>query len=245
MTPARSRTAVTATALAAGLVGLLLVLVTWAAAIGPDDLLRGDGPATTPREAVVSDSPSPSDDSPEMGEDSRDYLPDPPADASLLGVVVFTLGVLALLAVLVVGSRLLLRRLRRWLAERDPAEPDPEAVEMAVLTPAQAAEELARAADHAQEHLGEGSPRNAIVACWTRFEQDAARAGLRRQEWETPAELVLRFFDAVDADAAAVQRLAVLYREARFSDHEVGEPERRAAAEALEAITTSLRQVTP
>lgn len=224
---------------------LLLVLVTWAAAIGPDDLVRGDGPATTPRDSVVSDSPSPTESPFALGDDSRDMLPDPPPESSLVGVVVFTLGVLALLAGGVLLLRWLHARLRRWLADRDPAEPDPGAVDIEPLTPARAAEALAQASEVARERLGSGTPRNAIVECWSRFEQDAARAGLERHQWETSAELVLRFFDVVDADADAVQRLAVLYREARFSDHEVGEAERRAAAGALATIAASLRRVAP
>ena len=42
--------------------------------------------------------------------------------------------------------------------------------------------------------------------------------------------------DLVDADPAAVSRLAGLYREARFSEHELTEADRPAALEALDAI---------
>jgi hypothetical protein len=46
--------------------------------------------------------------------------------------------------------------------------------------------------------------------------------------------------DRAGADSAAVTRLAELYREARFSEHELGEPDRQAALAALTTIRGSL-----
>jgi hypothetical protein len=46
--------------------------------------------------------------------------------------------------------------------------------------------------------------------------------------------------DAGGADADAVARLEALYREARFSEHEIHESHRQAAIEALRAIHTSI-----
>ncbi len=48
-----------------------------------------------------------------------------------------------------------------------------------------------------------------------------------RQPWETSSEFTLRLLDRVSADDAAVSRLEGLYREARFSDHEIDESRRR------------------
>ncbi|HQR27809.1 MAG TPA: DUF4129 domain-containing protein [Nocardioides sp.] len=84
--------------------------------------------------------------------------------------------------------------------------------------------------------LEEGAPRNAIVACWHRFEQQAALAGVRRRPAETSSEFTLRVLDLVDADPAAVTTLAGLYREARFSGHPMGEDHRRRALAALDAV---------
>jgi hypothetical protein len=61
-----------------------------------------------------------------------------------------------------------------------------------------------------------------------------------RQPWETSSEFILRLLDAVSADAAAVTRLELLYREARFSTHQIDEVRREAAVEALDAIHASL-----
>ena len=86
-----------------------------------------------------------------------------------------------------------------------------------------------------------GEPRNAIVACWHRFELQATRGGVRRKPWQTTSEFVLGVLDLVGADRGAVGRLADLYREARFSDHPMTDEHRRAALEALEEIHRSLR----
>ena len=64
----------------------------------------------------------------------------------------------------------------------------------------------------------------------------AERAGLGRRPSETSSELALRMLDVADVDRAAVTRLLGLYREARFSPHEVGEDDRRAALDALARI---------
>ena len=78
------------------------------------------------------------------------------------------------------------------------------------------------------------------MRCWHRFERQAAAAGLVRQDWETSAEFTLRVLDLVDADSALVARLGALYREARFSDHPLGEAERAEALAALDAIHARL-----
>jgi len=89
--------------------------------------------------------------------------------------------------------------------------------------------------------LRTGEPRNAIVACWTRLEDDVAAAGLPPLASETSAELTARVLDAALADRAAVLDLADRYREARFSEHPIGERERELALETLGRIHASLR----
>jgi hypothetical protein len=115
-------------------------------------------------------------------------------------------------------------------------------VEFEVLpgTPEQAAEEIVRDADQQLALLREGSPRNGIVACWHRFEVQAEAVGIGREPWETSAEFTLRVLDLVSADERAVADLSVLYREARFSDHDLGEQARSSAVDAVERIHRSL-----
>jgi hypothetical protein len=95
--------------------------------------------------------------------------------------------------------------------------------------------EAARAA------LAEGSPRNAIVACWMQLELAAAAAGLPRGAAETSAEYVERVVAASSVDPAPIRELAALYREARFSRHELGDDHRTRALAALNRVETVLR----
>lgn len=88
--------------------------------------------------------------------------------------------------------------------------------------------------------LRTGEARNAIVSCWERFESQAERVGLPRYEWEASSEFTQRLLELVSADRDGVRTLEALYREARFSDHEVGEPQREAAIAALQRIHLSL-----
>jgi hypothetical protein len=125
------------------------------------------------------------------------------------------------------------RRRRRRRAGSGAEEPD-----FAVVQPARAvAEQMLRDAEAQREELATGgTPRNAVVACWHRFETQAAAAGVPRRPWETSSEYTMRVLDLVDAHQPAVSRLGGLYREARFSEHELTEEHRREALAALDAI---------
>ncbi|QCW50304.1 DUF4129 domain-containing protein [Nocardioides dongxiaopingii] len=218
-----------------GAAGVVLVLLVglWAATAGPDDAFRSDGPdpdritTSSPTEPPSTSASAP----PEADDDGA--LDD--SDAGWLGVVLG--GVIFLAAALVVLAALALaqgglRRLREP-ARRDRRPDDDD--ETGDLTVVEAITEDAAA----QEEIlaaGGTTPRNAIVECWHRFEAQADRAGIPREPWETSSEFTLRLLDLAGADGRAVARLAELYREARFSEHEVGEEHRAAALEALRRI---------
>jgi hypothetical protein len=89
--------------------------------------------------------------------------------------------------------------------------------------------------------LAHGEPRNAIVACWLRLEDDVAAAGWPRHVAETSAEYTARVLAAAGLDGEAVTALAALYREARFSSHPLSEDDRNRAAAALRTVHESLR----
>ena len=76
--------------------------------------------------------------------------------------------------------------------------------------------------------------------CWHRLEELAGEAGLGRKAWETPGEFALRLLTTVEADEDAAYRLTLLYREARFSHHELDESARDEALEALATIHLGL-----
>jgi hypothetical protein len=235
-----TRAPVTAVAAAVGGVLLVAVLVTWAASIGPRGVLTGEGPEAqrlTPTQTTSLDAPT--GDSVEEVQDrlAEKYAGDHP----ILRAIALVLEVLAGVVVLVV-----MYRIGRWAwqtydARRRP-DPPPEDIEFDVLEgPRRLVEEITRdASEQRRVLLEEGSPRNAIVECWHRFEQQAAGAGLERHPWETSSEFTLRMLDLVSADAHAVAELAVLYREARFSTHTLDEATRQRAVADLDAIHAGL-----
>ncbi|HEU4811953.1 MAG TPA: DUF4129 domain-containing protein [Nocardioides sp.] len=234
------RESTTAVVAVLGAVLAIAFLGTWAASIGPGDVLTGDGPAT--HRASPSESPTPSDSGSPTARrtDAEGQRPEPSGDHPVVRALL-TVGEVALAALWLY----LMYRLLRWLWERWTLRrrPDPRPAEVAfdVLEVAhRVAEEIHRDAARQRELLLGGSPRNAIVECWHRFEQQAETAGLPRKQWETSSEFTLRMLDLVSANSPAVERLAVLYREARFSDHPVGEHDRAAALADLDAIHAAL-----
>ena len=96
--------------------------------------------------------------------------------------------------------------------------------------------------DAARIALAGGSPRNAIVACWMQLEDDAAAAGLPRAAAETSAEYVERVVAASSVDPAPIRELAALYREARFSRHELLDDHRTRALAAMNRVEAALRR---
>ena len=95
--------------------------------------------------------------------------------------------------------------------------------------------------DSARAALSGGTPRNAIVACWMQLESDAGAAGLPRLAAETPAEYVERVVVASSVDPEPIGELAALFREARFSRHELGDAHRKRAFAALDRVASTLR----
>ena len=237
MSPARAGTSAVVAVLAAA--GLLLVLVTWAASIGPDRVVSGGhierlDPAEPASSATEVGQPK------DPVEEERDKdRGDPPGWVRIVALVLelLTLGV-----VLFLVGRLLGTVRESWQARRRRRRPSLEEVEFEVLGSAGRVNDVITADAPEQRALLEegGEPRNAIVACWHRFEQQASRAGVVRQPWQTTGEYVLGVLDLVGADRGAVNRLADLYREARFSDHPMSDDHRQAALEALDTIHRSL-----
>ncbi|MDO9456154.1 DUF4129 domain-containing protein [Nocardioides sp.] len=231
--------ATAATTLAVAAVTLLvLLLAVWAASAGPDDPLRGDG-ITPDRVSVetpsdTSSSPTPDEARPASDRDDGDGGS---VLATVVGLLVLGIGVALVLTVLwLAGSTLWRLRKARLRRLRDPeADPPP-------LDPVQsvASAMVADAGEH-EDLLTGGSPRNAVVLCWHRFEVQAERAGVPRKPWETSSEFTLRILELVEADAGSVARLAELYREARFSEHELGEDARAAALAIVQDIHRDLR----
>ena len=239
---------------------LFMVVVAWATLLGPDEVFTGPGrvqaPTTTdtciPLPVTTAADGSTAvkipDDSAE-----RDYCEPPPDFASVaeghaaenaaprwVGVLVGLILAAAAaggFAVLVWLAALVLRDLR---AQRLRAD-ERTAVDFAVLDePVRVARQVAADATEQEALLREGDPRNGIVAAWHHFEVQGERAGVARRASETSSEYGLRILELAQADNGSVNRLAALYREARFSDHPVSEEHRTRALVALADIRHSL-----
>jgi hypothetical protein len=218
---------------------LVVVLAAWASSIGPRDVLRGAGPA--PRTVA----PTASEASPTANGTASDLTRHRRPTPSWVGVVAVLLDVAVAVAVVALVLRFAVplvrdvrreRRARRDRRRRGHAH-DPGDVEFTAVTPPEAvAREILADADAQRRLLADGPPRNAVVACWQRFEAHGAAAGIERHPWETSSEYTLRLLELVDAHQPAVTRLGELYREARFSEHDVTEADRQAALEALDRV---------
>lgn len=151
--------------------------------------------------------------------------------AADLAKVWWVLGGIALTLLLAVVVVLAIRanRRRRHAA---PPESAREAPDRALLTDRRAA--------HQARMLREGSPREAIIATWLDLERLVAAAGVPRRPSETSSELVVRVLDDREVPAAALTDLAALFREARFSTHELTEALRERAAGDLDAVHAAL-----
>lgn len=156
-----------------------------------------------------------------------------------LGAVIEILLVAALLVGLFFVLRALVRAVARVVREIQLPEVETNDAANWQLV---AREELSGAVTAGADQIETGTPSDAIVACWLALERAAAAAGVARQPSETPAELTVRVLAACWVSRAALERLADLYREARFSAH--GLPE-SARAEARDALRLLRRELAP
>jgi hypothetical protein len=214
--------------------GAVLVLV-WAATTGPVRMFgapSGSSPARRGPAASPTSSPSETPDPLSAEEITKNMHAT--WDGSWLGkLLAYTLLIVVVLALLA-GVRWLWRN--RW-----HAPPRPAAVAFEVLPEAALAEALHRDVDAQLSAVEQGGPRDAIVACWLRLQDVVTECGHPPRPTETSAEFVTRLLHALDVDPRSVDTLARLYREARFSEHEMGEDSRTAARTALHALSEDLR----
>ena len=103
--------------------------------------------------------------------------------------------------------------------------------------------ELLEAARDRLRDLETGEPRNAIVAAWLGLETSAAATGLPRLPAETSTEYTARVIGVWHVDPERLADLAALYREARFSVHELGEDHRQRAITDLRVLVDDLDRV--
>jgi len=222
--------------LTALVVGMMMVLIMFAARSGPQHLVRGT--LVDPHFGLFDHLTYKPPHLPHRRHRGGEGLFHHTSALTWIGRIV-RVGILVLLGWLAYRG---LRLLREAVRDRERPEPRPAEVEFDVLDdPGELIDEMRDDAAGQMALLRDGSARNAIVACWDRFEEQAARARLARRPWETSSEFTLRLLDFVAADDGAVARLERLYHEARFSEHVIDEDRRTAAVEALASIHASLR----
>jgi hypothetical protein len=152
---------------------------------------------------------------------------------SWLGVLALLMLALAVVALILLarGERKSYQR-RLMYEEEEEASPDDWAALLSV--------ELGQAAGEQLLELTRGSPRNAIVACWLRLQVATQRAGLPTEPSETSREFTVRALRLLRLDGASIATLSELYREARFSAHEMDESQRSRAVAALGVLAGQL-----
>lgn len=228
---ADTRRRLTAAVVSASLV-LVVFLAVWVASAGPAlDWSPNDGsaemtPVQPERSAQAREVERCTGD--ECGADGG------PLALIALGFVVVVCILLLVAVVALFWSRWSLRLRRRRAPSAGPGAPLPD-VGDAVREDAEGQYAALRA----------GGPRNAIVACWIRLEDAVMSAGLTVRGSETSSELTQRVLTAYLVDDAALTRLAALYREARFSRHDITEAMRAEAVDALGELHDGLQSPTP
>lgn len=225
--------------LLAGALVLLLCVLATASGQGVD------WPVFEPDPPAVTEDERPTDDVTGEGGRGRDEAEpdqDRAGDGSALLLPGRTAAVALVIALGLTFAAVLLR-LRFSLRNRRPREGrsalgaflDPVAPELL-----DDGETLADALADGIADLDAGTARNGIVAAWLRLETAAESERFHRDPADTPAEFVAHVLASYDLDGDAIDRLAALYREARFSEHALGEAQRSEAAACLATLLRGL-----
>ncbi len=209
---------------------VVMIVLVLAASSGPFDVWSTP-PAVDDVATAVTDPPQELQPQEPVPESRRDWPSWVSTLSQVIGVVIAVAAFAAALAML----RLL--RLPTWIRSSplrrrsNTAAALPEVDDGGVTVDV----ESARAA------LSSGEARNAIVACWMQLERDATAAGLPRLPSDTPTEYVERVIGASSMDPAPIGELAALYREARFSSHDLTDVHRARALAALDRVAAALQ----
>jgi len=103
-------------------------------------------------------------------------------------------------------------------------------------------EALADVLDETLDALrAERDSRRAVIAAYARLERVLAAHGLARRPADAPLEYLARVLGDLSVTPDAVQRLTLLFERAKFSHHEVDEPMKEDAIEALMSVQDELR----
>lgn len=155
--------------------------------------------------------------------------------------VLTTIVLFVIAVVLIIALARVVRVRRRRRRERARTADVGSMFDTVTTTSVALPDELVAAADRLDEVLTQGSPRNAIVTCWVALESACASVGLPRNPAETSVEFTTRVLGAFALARDPIDGLAGLYREARFSEHDITEHHRDAAIGLLGEVQAQLR----
>ena len=220
--------------LLACLAAVALALSAWVSTAGNVSVLRGASPATD-REPGATPLPQPTQ--PPSGQPRTPPARPQSMPFSMLVVVFILLGLFALLLIVMLWHRR--QRMHRDLLRTRSTDVEPEVDEDDLLD-LDVPRALSRSARRSLDELQQGSPRNAIVRCWVTLEDAVAEAGLPHDPTLTSEELTAAVLQRYSVGRRAIETLAGLYREARFSTHELDESHRTLAVRALNALRDDL-----
>lgn len=191
---------------------------------------------------------APAEGSPEPGASGSDAVSQPPLVSAepqqrdspfvVPAWVETVLGVLCALLVLAIVGALVFFALRDSIQARGrPIEADKDAPR-----PATHAAEVAAALDAGLDQLARSGsdPRSVVIGCWVRLEDAAASAGTPRRPADAPADLVLRLLSGHQISRPVLDRLAAVYRAARYSSGAVDDSMRAEAVSALQHLRAEL-----
>lgn len=213
------------------LTAVSLVLAAWITASGATPVFTSP---SQPETAQPTSTATPKQQGPPPGGEAREsgkgWLP---PYLMILMYVLMVLFAVALLTV-IVSKATERRRRRRELA--DLGEP----MDVDELSDEELSASLAATAAARLAAMATGSPRNAIVRCWVELEEAVVPAGLERNPALTAAEFTREVLGRLAVDRGAITVLSDLYREARFSEHDLTEEHRTRATAALQALQDQL-----
>ena len=119
---------------------------------------------------------------------------------------------------------------------RRPEDPAPEAEDDVA--------QARRAIDDSLAGLAApGDPRQAVIACYARLLDGLDGVGAGRQRSEAPFEYLSRVLATLGVRREPLERLTILFAEARFSTHEITEAHRAEAERALAEARADLDRV--
>ena len=157
-------------------------------------------------------------------------LPDWADDVVRILVTAAVVGLIALFLYRLAGELVLTER-------RQAGEPGDGGADIPEIDD----EELAEAVEATVESLRRGiAVDGAIIACWRRLERVAASSGIPRKPAQTSHEFTVEVLGHAVVDAAALEDLAELYRQAMFSTYQLTDAHRHRAIADLEALSAQL-----